>query len=77
MTLDYSTLLTDEQKHEILSTRIAQFAAEAYQHTLNKKASEVAEDTVAIESADRALALLDAAIKVYQEELDKVKPHTH
>jgi hypothetical protein len=49
---------------------LAQFAAEGYQHTLNK---EVAKDNVeAVASADAALAILDAAIQVHQDELAKL-----
>jgi hypothetical protein len=70
MSIDYSALLTDEQKRAILEQRLAQFAAEAYQHTLNK---EVAKDNPeALEATDAALAILDAAIKVHQDELAKL-----
>jgi hypothetical protein len=68
--MDYSALLTNDQKRSILEQRIAQFASEAYQHTLNK---EVAKDNAeAIASADEALAILDNAISVHQEELAKL-----
>jgi hypothetical protein len=70
--MDYSTLLTDEQKKAILEQRIAQFASEAYQHTLNK---EVAKDNAeATAAADEALAILDNAITVHQDELAKLAP---
>ena len=68
--MDYSTLLTNDQKRSILEQRIAQFASEAYQHTLNK---EVAKDNPeAVAAADEALAILDNAISVHQEELAKL-----
>jgi hypothetical protein len=68
--MDYSALLTNEQKRSILQQRIAQFASEGYQHTLNK---EVAKDNLeAVAAADEALAILDAAIAVHQEELAKL-----
>jgi len=68
--MDYSALLTTEQKRSILTARIEQFAAEAYQHTLNK---EVAKDNLeAVAAADEALAILDAAIAVHQAELAKL-----
>lgn len=70
--MDYSTLLTDDQKKAILEQRIAQFASEAYQHTLNK---EVAKDNAeAVAAADEALAVLDNAITVHQDELAKLAP---
>lgn len=68
--MDYSSLLTTDQKRSILEQRIAQFASEAYQHTLNK---EVAKDNAeAVAAADDALAILDNAITVHQEELAKL-----
>jgi len=68
--MDYASLLTNEQKRSIVEQRIAQFASEAYQHTLNK---EVAKDNPeAVAAADEALVILDNAIKVHQEELAKL-----
>jgi len=68
--MDYSSLLTTDQKRSILEQRLAQFASEAYQHTLNK---EVAKDNAeAVQAADDALAILDNAITVHQEELAKL-----
>ena len=68
--MDYSSLLTNDQKRSIVEQRIAQFASEAYLHTLNK---EVAKDNPeAVAAADEALAILDNAIKVHQEELAKL-----
>jgi len=69
MTIDYSNLLTAEQKQNILSQRISQFATEAWQHELNKKTCEQLEDTEGVENSEKALAVLDAAISVHQAEL--------
>jgi len=70
MALDYSALLSDAQKRSILEQRIAQFATEAYQHAINKK---MAGDNVeAVAAADDALAILDNAIEIHQEELAKL-----
>lgn len=68
--MDYSSLLTNEQKRSILEQRIAQFASEAYQHTLNK--SVAGDNPEAIAMADEALAILDNAITIHQEELAKL-----
>jgi len=68
--MNYSSLLTNEQKKSILEQRIAQFASEAYQHTLNKEVS--AGNPEAVQAADAALAILDNAITVHQEELAKL-----
>jgi hypothetical protein len=68
--MDYSSLLTTDQKRSIVEQRIAQFASEAYQHTLNK---EVAKDNPeAVAAANEALAILDNAITIHQEELAKL-----
>ena len=68
--MDYSSLLSNDQKRSILEQRIAQFASEAYQHELNK---EVAKDNAeAVLAADEALAILDNAITVHQDELAKL-----
>jgi predicted nucleic acid-binding Zn ribbon protein len=72
MAIDYSSLLTDEQKRSVLSQRIAQFAAEAWQHELNKRTCEQIGDTAGVESADNALTVLEAAISVHQAELAEI-----
>jgi hypothetical protein len=69
MAIDYTTLLTAEQKRNILSQRISQFAAEAYQHTLNKQTCESLGDAEGVEAASKALEILDAAISTHQAEL--------
>lgn len=70
MAIDYSNLLSAEQKKSILEQRIAQFAAEAWQHELNKKACQQLNDEAGIANADNALAVLEAAITVHQDELN-------
>lgn len=70
--MDYSTLLTDDQKRSILEQRLAQFASEGYQHTLNKEVAKDNEDAVKV--ANDALAVLDSAITVHQTELAKLAP---
>jgi hypothetical protein len=68
--MDYSSLLSNEQKQSILEQRIAQFASEAYQHAINKQVA--GDNAEAIKAADDALAILDNAIKIHQEELAKL-----
>lgn len=72
MTIDYNSLLTADQKRSILQQRIAQFASEAYQHSLNKQTCQSLEDTAGVENADKSLAILEAAISVHQAELDSL-----
>jgi hypothetical protein len=69
MSIDYAALLTDEQKRTILEQRIAQFATEAYQHTLNKTTCETLNDQEGISFVDKALVTLEAAITTHQAEL--------
>jgi hypothetical protein len=68
--MDYSALLTTEQKKAILGQRIAQFASEAYQHEINKKMA--GDNAEAIQAANDALAILDNAITIHQDELAKL-----
>ena len=68
--MDYSALLTDDQKRSILEQRIGQFAAEAWQHTINKQVA--GDNAEAVAAADEALAILDNAIKIHQDELAKL-----
>jgi hypothetical protein len=68
--MDYSALLSNDQKKSILEQRIAQFASEAYQHTINKQVA--ADNAEAVQAADDALAILDNAIKIHQDELAKL-----
>lgn len=72
MTIDYTSLLTDEQKRSIVQQRISQFAAEAYQHELNKKTFESLADEAQIETSNKALTDLEAAIIIHQAELDSL-----
>ena len=70
MAMDYSALLSTEQKKAILEQRIAQFASEAYQHDLNKKLAGDNEELVT--AADNALTILEAAINLHQDELNNL-----
>ena len=48
MAIDYTALLTVEQKQNILNQRISQFAAEAWQHELNKQTCEQLNDEAGV-----------------------------
>ena len=69
MAIDYSSLLTGEQKKQILEQRIAQYAAEGYQHEINKQIAQSLGNEEGVASSDAALALLEASFKVHQQEL--------
>lgn len=70
--IDFASLLSPEQKRSLLTARIEAFAADGYQHSLNKKAYEAAGDTAGVEAADAAMATISAAIEAHQEELDSL-----
>jgi hypothetical protein len=72
MPIDFSTLLTDEQKRNLLSQRIEQFAGEAYQHELNRQIAEKISDSDSVATSQAALATLETAITVHQKELDSL-----
>jgi hypothetical protein len=69
MSVNYDALLTNEQKRNIVSQRIAQFAAEAYQYALNKKTAEKLGSEEQIEQIDKQIELIEAAIAIHEEEL--------
>lgn len=70
--MDYSALLTDEQKRSILTQRVQQFASEAYQHEINKTVAEKAGNEEGVKASEDALAVLEKAIAVHQDELAKL-----
>lgn len=74
MSIDYSSMLNDVQKRQLVENRLSQFAAEAYQYSLNRKTAESIQNEEQIQAADKALAILEAAITVHQEELAKLPP---
>ncbi|MSX82752.1 MAG: hypothetical protein F2740_00215 [Actinobacteria bacterium] len=69
MAIDFGSLLTVEQKIEIIQQRINQFASEAYQLTLNRKSAETLQREEQLEIIDNNLVLLESAISIHQEEL--------
>jgi hypothetical protein len=69
MSVDYNALLTSEQKKQILEARLAQFASEAYQVTLNLTTAEKLGNQEQIDKIKSNLNLLETAIIVHQEEI--------
>lgn len=72
MAIDYSQYLNDEQKRAILTQRVQQFAAEAYQHEINKKLATEMDNETGVAQADEALAVLGTAIQLHEDELAKL-----
>jgi hypothetical protein len=69
MSVDFSSLLTPEQKRTLLEGRIQQFASEAYQYTLNLKTAESVGTEEQVEGIKKSIEVLESAITVHQEEL--------
>jgi hypothetical protein len=74
MAIDFASLLTDEQKRGILEQRQAQFAAEAWQHSLNRDVNLAAGNVEAVALADEALVTLESALAATADELLKLAP---
>ena len=77
MAIDFESLLTNDQKIELVNNRISQFAAEAYQVSLNKKTAESIGTEENISALENTLKVLESAITVHQEELDRLNKLTN
>jgi hypothetical protein len=71
--MNFSELLTAEQRREIIEGRIFNFAVEAYQLSLNKQVAEATGDNTAVEQAVQALSTLEAAVTIYKNELSTIE----
>ena len=69
MAIDFGSLLSVEQKREILEARIASFANEGYQHELNKATAASIGNEEGVVAAEAAMETLSAAIDAHQTEL--------
>jgi hypothetical protein len=72
MAIDYSKYITDDQKKKLISDRLAQFAAEAYQHSINAQVAASLGNEEGVENAESALAILEAAINTHEAELESL-----
>ena len=70
MAIDFGNLLTADQKRDLLTQRIQQFATEAYQHELNRHIAASVQDQEAVTVAEAALQTLEIAIEVHEVELN-------
>lgn len=73
MSINYEDLLSIEQRRNILTQRIQQFATEAWQHEINKQTCELTGDTSGIQAADDALTIINSSIKIYQDKLAELE----
>jgi hypothetical protein len=73
MAIDYSKYITDDQKKTLLADRLSQFAAEAYQHSINCQVAKSLANDEGVKNAEDALAILEAAIDAHEAELKTLK----
>lgn len=64
--MDLNKYLTPEQQAALKQQRLEQFAAEAFQHQINRQIAERIGDQEAVAAADAALATLTIAIEEYE-----------
>lgn len=69
MAIDFGSLLSTEAKRQLLEGRIAQFASEAYQYSLNLKTAQELGSEEQSANLEESLRLLESAINVHQNEL--------
>lgn len=62
-------MLTDEEKRSIITQRLAQLAAERFQHELNSEVCEAIGDEAGLANAASAIATLTVAIEVHEAKL--------
>lgn len=70
MAIDFNNLLTHDQKRDLLTQRIQQFATEAYQYELNRQIAVSVNDEQSITQSEQALSTLEIAITVHEAELN-------
>jgi len=64
--MDLNKYLSADQQAALKQQRLEQFAAEAFQHQINRQIAERIGDAEAIAQADAALATLSVAIEEYE-----------
>ena len=66
--------LSPEAKAAIIEQRLQQFAAEKFQHELNRDTAAAIGDSNAVDIATTAIAQLDTAIDVHEQVLADIAP---
>lgn len=66
--------LADEQRRQVLESRLTQFAFDRFGHTLNRQVALEHGDSEAVAKANDAIAIIDSAALVYESELASIPP---
>ena len=69
MSINFDSILSPNEKRQIIEKRVAQFASDAYQYQLNLKTAEVIGSEEQTEAIRKSLSVLETAIKIHQDEL--------
>lgn len=64
-----SLKLSDETKRQLIESRLAAFAVDAYGHELNRQVAAESDDEKARLLSEEAIALIEAATLIYKTEL--------
>lgn len=72
MPIDFNQFLTEDQRKNLLNQRIQQFAAEAFQHEINRKVAVETNNPEGEAAAVEALQILDKALEIHVAELESL-----
>jgi hypothetical protein len=70
--MNFSELLTVEQRKQILTSRLEAFYVEAYQVNLHTEVARATGDQASLDQSLEGLKVLETAIKVYSAELESL-----
>lgn len=70
--MDFLSLLSDENKKQLVERRIQELAQEGYQQQMNIQIAEKIGDTSSVENIQKVIDTIGNAITVYQEEQAKL-----
>jgi excinuclease UvrABC nuclease subunit len=70
--MQFSDLLTKEQKEEILKEKLMQFYVEGYQLSLNLQVAKDTNNGTALNESHSAIKTLEVAVAVYTKELESL-----
>lgn len=69
---NFSQYLNQDQQRQIIEQRLVQFAAEGYQHELNKSLALATNDEALLQTSEDAISKISAAIIAHEEQLQNL-----
>jgi hypothetical protein len=64
--------ISDNEKRNILQSRISSFTLDLYGHELNRQIAVINDDQEEILKADQSMAIISNTIEVYKQEFDLI-----